>query len=98
MVAGDPEAFHQHPQPEQMGLLHGRDPVHGAVLRLEDDGCEVGRPGGGGHALQQPEADRVAVLQQREPRPARCHHQTPGCEKFATLVLSLRPCLFLHRV
>lgn len=64
-----------------MGLLHGRDSVHGAVLRLEDDGCEVGQLRGGRHHLQQQEEDRVAVLQQREPRPARCHHQTAGCEK-----------------
>lgn len=63
--AGDPEAFHQHPQPEKMGLLHRRDSVHGALLRLEDDGCEVARRRGGGRRRQQQEEDRVAVLQQR---------------------------------
>lgn len=64
-----------------MGLLHGRDSVHGAVLRLEDDGREVGQLGGDGHPFQQQEEDRVAVLQQREPRPARRNHQAPRCEK-----------------
>jgi len=77
---GHPEALDQHPQPEEMELLHRWDSVHGAVLRLGDDGCEVGQLGGGAHALQQQEENRVAVLQQREPGPAGRHHQT-SCRK-----------------
>lgn len=65
-----------------MGLLHGWDSVDRSVLRLEDDGCEVGELRGGRNHLQQQEEDCLAVLQQREPRPAGCHHQTPRCKSF----------------
>lgn len=78
--AGHPEARRGRPLPQQVGLLHGRDSVHGAVLRLEDDGVAGGQRGGDGHHLQQQAAHRVAVLQQREPRPARRHHQAAGGE------------------
>lgn len=79
-----PEAVHLHTQPDQMGVLHGRDPVHRTLVRLEDAGRAHRELWRAGHHRHQQEEDRLALLQQRSPRPTRRHHQTTGCKSGLT--------------
>lgn len=75
-----PKAVHLYTQPDQMGALHGRDPVHRTLVRLEDAGRDYGERRGTGHHRHQQEENRLALLQQRTPRPTRRHHQTTVCK------------------
>lgn len=90
-VLACPEAMHRHSQPDQVGILHCRDPVHGTLVRLEDAGRAHRELRGAGHYRHQQEEDRLALLQQRSPCPARRHHQITGCE--SGLIFSF---VFLH--